>query len=112
MAVLTVAAAARSGLTLAQVAAAAGGDKMPNTGKEILVITNASVGAITLSFPFAARAAVDGVAPAAKTAVVGAGATVIAGPFPPEQYNNASEQVDITYSGVTTLTVQAVRVGA
>jgi hypothetical protein len=94
------------------VAANAGGNSFTNTGTEYVYISNASVGSITCSF--AITAAVDGITPAAKTVIVPAGKWTLVGPWPTNYYNDTStpQVVNITYSGVTTLTVGAFKPGS
>lgn len=110
MAVLTVQQATRStnGIDLAGVAAAAGGDTFPNTGREVLIIKNGGGAPITLTV--ATPATVDGLAVADLTATIGAGATRMIGPFPPSVYSASDGSVALTYSAVTSVTVAAVKV--
>jgi hypothetical protein len=110
MAVLTVAPISRSGLVVAAVAAAGGGDSMPNTGREFLLIKNGSGGPITVSA--VATAKIDGQTTPPKAVVVAASAEVLFGPFAPADYSDTNERVGFTYSGVTSLTVQAIRLPA
>ncbi len=93
------------------VAANAGGNSFTNTGSEYVYISNASVGSITVSFTVVS--AVDGITPAAKTVVVPAGKWTLVGPWPGQWYSTISTPpvVNITYSGVTTLTVAAFKPG-
>lgn len=112
MAVLTVVTSKRidNGNDLAGAAAAVGGDSFVNTGTELVVIKNASVGAITVTF--ATPATLDGLAVADRTASIGAGETRLLGPFPPGIYNDtgiAGGSVNMTYSGVTTLTATVIK---
>jgi hypothetical protein len=93
----------RAGVVFALVAATSGGDSFLNTGVEVLQVTNGSGSSITLTFPIAAT--VDGQAVASKTVAVAAGATKIIGPFPTSAYNDVNGFCNVTYSGVTTLTV-------
>lgn len=104
MAVLSVNKVIRGGLSENNVAANAGGDLLPNTGVEWLEFANTSGSAITVTI----NGYVDGVAVAIQTVSVPAttGRKKV-GPFPPSIYNNASNQVSITYSAVTSLTVGA-----
>ncbi len=109
MATLTVASAARAGITLSGAAAAAvGGDAFANTGQEVAVFTNASVSPITITF--VTQNTVDGRAVTDRTASILAGATVAYGPFPSGIYNDGSGLVQMTYSDVTTLTVKVLKV--
>lgn len=113
MAVLTVVSAKRSanGNDLVGVAAAAGGDSFVNSGQEVVVLKNASAGIITVTVP--TPVTVDGLAVADLTAAIGVGETRLLGPFPPAWYNDTGlggGSVNMTYSGVTTLTVNVVKV--
>lgn len=117
MAQLTVNDIVAAGLVVtAGAAAAAGGDSFLNdsNAKTFLWVKNASGGAITVT-PTIQSANVTvpgfGVMTKASAAVsVAAGANVLMGPYPPAVFNDASGLVQFTYSGVTTLTVIAVRV--
>lgn len=113
MTLLTVVNAKRSGNgnDLAGVAANVAGDTFPNTGREVVVIKNASVGAITVTVP--TTGTVDGLAIADLTASIGAGETRMLGPFPPSIYSadgQPGEVASLSYSDVTTLTVTVVKV--
>src|SRR5262245_50722077 len=105
MAVLTVTTLTRAGFNLSDndVSAAGGGDSFPNTGYEAVYFLNGSVGDITVTFTV--QTTTDGLAVTNKTAVVSAGEAVIAGPWPTHIYNDANGRVQMTYSGVTSLTV-------
>jgi hypothetical protein len=107
MATLTITPVARTITVLAAAAASVGGDLLPNNGQEFLAIVNGSGASITATAAITKQ--VDGVTPAGKAIVVPAGATALFGPFPPTQYNNANGQVAITYSAVTTVTVQGLQ---
>lgn len=109
MATLTVQQGTRSGtdITTLAVAAAGGGDKFTNAGLELLWATNGSGSPITLTFT--PTVTTDGLAVAARTVSVLAGKTFVIGPFPPSIYNDAQGFLNVTYSGVTNLTVGAYR---
>lgn len=107
MATLTVATIARTVTELTAVAASVGGDVMPNNGQGFLAIVNGSGSSVTVTAAITKQ--VDGVTPAGKAVVVGAGKTVLFGPFAPSEYNNANGQVAFTYSAVTSVTVQALQ---
>ncbi len=99
-------------VTLAS-AATVGGDNWVNTGKELLYITNSGSGDITLTVAFGPSAVVDGVAPANRTYTIphtGLHPQII-GPFPTSAYNDASQLVQLTYSGVTSVTVAVILPG-
>ena len=100
----------RTGIVPTLAAANADGHLLPNTGREFLMIANGDSGPHTVSA--AITKLVDGVTPAAKQITIAAGATKLFGPFAKEDYNNASGQVAITFDGVTSVTVQALRLTA
>src|SRR5688572_8313386 len=108
MAELTVQTAVIAGLEATYAAAAGGGDTFKNDGRTIFHVKNASVGDITLTFT--TPGLVGGVAIADPTVVVTAGEERIIGPFEPSIFNNSSGLVAVGYSGVTTLTVAAIKV--
>jgi hypothetical protein len=106
MALLTITAASRAGIDAsAGVAASAGGDRFPNTGKELLIVTNASGSPVNVTMETTVE--VDGQAVADNVVAVADGTSEIIGPFPISDY---SDEVNVTYSDETSLTVQVVRV--
>lgn len=112
MATLTVAACSVAGLDPTFVAAAGGGDKFPNDGFTVLEVKNASGGAITVTVASQAGVA-DAYGTQKKDAAVSVAATTghkRIGPFRPAEWNDADGNVNVTYSGVTSLTVVPVRV--
>lgn len=110
MAVLTVQTIARTGLAPAYAAANAGGDDMPNDGKTFLHVKNASGGSInvTIASNYPSASLPPGTAVANQVVAVPAttGDRMI-GPFPQSSFNDANGRCNITYSGVTSLTVAA-----
>lgn len=110
MATLTVTDLVATGITYTLAAAAVGGDEFSNSGKEFVIIANASVGSITVTI--VTQQTFSGLALADQTVAVGAGVTKLIGPFPTQLYNDANARVQLTYSGVTTLTVGAFRLSA
>lgn len=107
MAELTVQNIAITGLEATFAAAAGGGDTFKNDGRTFFEVNNASGGDITLTFT--TPGTVGGVAIADPTVVVTAGERRHVGPFDPSIFNNSSGLVAVSYSGVTTLTVAAIR---
>lgn len=115
MAVLTVQNIVETGLAVSTTAAAVGGDKFDNPTDErtYLQVTNGGGGSInvtitkqqsTLNAPgYGALALAD------RVVAVGAGATRLIGPFPAALYNDTNGQVNVAYSGVTSVTVAAIR---
>jgi hypothetical protein len=110
MAVLNVQDIKRSGLDPAYVACAGGGDQFLPSEDTILHVKNGSGGALTVTVVTPGVAAPD--VPIADTQVsVPAGDDRFIGPFPAHLYQDPADNLaDITYSGVTSLTIAALRV--
>jgi len=108
MAVLTIQEITRAGVGPTFAAAAGGGDSFPNDGRTMCEVKNAGGGAITLTV--VTQITVDGKAVADDAISVPAttGDRMV-GPFPPEIYNDVNGRVNLTYSGVTSVTVGAFR---
>lgn len=89
--------------------AAGGGDSFPNTGKEFLAVKNAGGGAITVTVVAQGDACNRGVA--ATTAhdktfsIPNDSAIYLLGPFPTAFFNDVNGRAQVTYSGVTSVTV-------
>ena len=111
MALLTVQLPTLSGPTFTAAAAAGGGDTFANTGAEYFYINNAGVGSITVTFDSPGTCSFNVTANAAHDTVVsvGAGVAKIIGPFPKIRFNDTSDIVSVTYSGVTSVTVAVLR---
>lgn len=113
MATLTVYDAQEAG-GITFTSAAGGGDVFPNDGKTVLVIFNddssASEVTITAQDTTAFAPGFGAVTKASVTQDVEATSVDVMGPFPTSAFNNASGQVAVTYEGVTSMTVAAVRV--
>lgn len=107
MALLTVQEISRAGVSGALTAAASGGDEFVNDGRTYLDVANGSGGSITVTA--VTQSTVDGLAVADLAVAVGAGVRTKIGPFPPNIYNDVNGRVQITYSGVTSLTVNPFR---
>jgi hypothetical protein len=103
MATLTVISSAITGTVFAPVAAGAGGDVFANDGNTRYYVKNGSGG--SLNVIIATPGLPGGLTLTPVTVAVGAGVEKILGPFPPQYFNNASGQVSLTYSGVTSMTV-------
>lgn len=95
-------------------AATGGGDSFFMTGRDLLVVNNASGAPITVTISTVVAAVPDnfGVTNAAhdKTFSVAAGKTAILGPFSRFRFADANGNAQVTYSGVTSLTVGVLRV--
>lgn len=108
MAVLTQVTIDRAtGLNFTAEAAAGGGDSFTNDGKQFLYIKNGGGSPITLTV--VTQQQVDGLAVADKTYTIGAGEEWMIGPFPTATYNDSNGRVQLTYSGVTSVTVKPVK---
>lgn len=110
MALLTLQRISRSGLTPSFVAAAGGGDTFQNDGKlTFFYVKNGGGGSINATF--VTQRAIRGLAIADLVVAVGAGSEEVVGPFPSSDYNDTSNLVTVNYSGVTTVTVAAFKIG-
>jgi hypothetical protein len=106
MATLSVQTPAAGGtvLTLAAATAGAGGDEFLNTGKEVIVVDNASGGAITVTF--VAQSACNLGTLHDSTWSVAAGAREMHPPVSQAIFNHADTgRVKMTFSAVTSVTV-------
>lgn len=110
MTTLTVQEPTPSGVVVSTAAAAALGDEFANTGKEILEVTNGSGGALTVTVT-AQKACSHGTLHNGGGSVA-AGATKRFGPFPRDRFNDINGKVQVTYSGVTSLTVAVIKVNS
>lgn len=88
--------------------AGAGGDVFTNTGRQIIEIVNGGGSDIVLTIVTPGTYKGKGIADDANT--VPAGGRRHYGPFDPEIYNNASGQVALAYSAVTSVTVAILQI--
>lgn len=115
MATLSIQTIDEDGQQLSTVAASAGGDVFdnPNDQSTFLYVNNAGAGAITVTISAQATSRdVPGLGPMTKANAGGSvtnGTVKLFGPFPAEAFNTASGQVAVSYSGVTSVTVAALR---
>lgn len=110
MATLTAQAIVRTGLEPSYASAAGGGDEFVNTGVQALHVKNGSGGDIVVTIE--TPNAVDTLAIADRDVTVPAGEERIIGPFPTSHYNDANGKVQITYDGVTSLTVAVLQLSS
>lgn len=106
-ATLTPATAARTGVDIAGVACTSGGDSFQNDGSQFLLIKNGDISSHDVIVTPTAK--LDGQSVAARTVAVAAGVTKIFGPFPPAQFNDADDLVQVTYSAVTSMTAKVIK---
>lgn len=116
MALLTNQSIVRTGLEATYAAASAGGDTIDGTGERVFLhVINGGGGDVTVTVE--TPNTVDGLAVADLDVVVTAGEERMIGPFPLALYgqNNAGESlndgqaVEVTYSGVASVTVAAIK---
>lgn len=108
MATLTVSNINHTGLAPSFTAAAGGGDQFANDGRIFIYVKNAHTSGQTVtvnsqsncSFGFDHDVAVS---------VPATNGERLIGPFPTSRFNDSSGNVQITYSGVTSLTIAAIR---
>ncbi|RJQ25446.1 MAG: hypothetical protein C4589_11285 [Peptococcaceae bacterium] len=88
------------------VAATAGGDDFINSGKDFLVVKNGGAGNINVTIDSVALCSY-GFDHNLTVAVAASGEEWI-GPFPKARFNDENGKVNVTYSGVTSVTVAVV----
>ena len=108
MATLTVGSIDLDKVEVALTAAAGGGDEFANTEREIFFVKNAGSGAITLTFT-GQRASNFGVTSNKALSITNDSKIYAIGPFLKDWFNDANDRVQVTYSGVTTVTVGALK---
>jgi hypothetical protein len=95
----------RAGVAPTYVAAAGGGDTFTPDDRTYIHVKNASGGAITVTVVTPAVVIPDMAIADTAVSVPAAGERIL-GPFPPQYYADPADGLaDITYSGVTSLTV-------
>ncbi len=107
MATLTSIKPTFAGVALGAVAAAGGGDKFLNDGNTLFYVKNG--GGSSINVTVAAPGTPGGLTLTAPVVAVAAGADKILGPFNPKYFNDASGFVNLTYSGVTSVTVAVIQ---
>lgn len=108
MATLVVQETTVPGVALSANAAEVGGDTFPNDGRTIFKAINGDVSSTTITFVTTQTVGSAGLAVADNDVAVTAGADKICGPFPVETFGKT---VAVTYSSVTSLTVDTLRLG-
>lgn len=107
MATLTVQTIDLDGLAASYAAASGGGDVFPNDGETSLHVLNGGAGSITVTV--AAQSPCNQGTLHDSVTTVGIGAEAFIGPFEKKRFNNTSGQAAITYSGVTSVTIAAIK---
>jgi hypothetical protein len=109
MATLTAQKASLAGTTPSFASAAGGGDEFLNDGDTVIHVKNGSGGSINVT--------VNSQTPCSQgfdhdlVVAVGAGAEKIIGPFAKARFDDANGKVQLTYSGVTSLTLAVISHG-
>jgi hypothetical protein len=110
MATLATQSITRAGLTPALTAAAGGGDKLTPDKDTMLMVLNGGGSAVTVTVVTPGTNQI-GLNIDDVVVSVAAGATKLIGPFPAQFFANPADGLaSITYSGVTTVTVGALKV--
>ena len=108
MALLTVQSISGEGVSPTFRAATASGDTFPNDGRTMLHIKNGGTAAVTVTFDSVEKCNFG--FDHDLTVSIPASGERIVGPFDPARFNNkVNGLVSVTYSGVTTVTVSALR---
>lgn len=105
MATLASVAPTLAGANLGAAAAAGGGDRFLNTGNEQLYIKNAGGGSINVTIDAQTDGGVSYTDP---VVAIAAGAEKLIGRFDPRKFNDSSGYVNISYSGVSSVTVAVI----
>lgn len=109
MATLSVQEVGRAGAVITHGSAAGGGDSFAPSKETFLSVINGGGGSITVTVATPRQAFPD-VETADVAVAVAAGVTKLLGPFPAEHFAQADDGLaDITYSGVTSVTIAAIR---
>lgn len=94
--------------SFALAAANGGGDVVTNTdGGVVVAVQNTDASSKTVTVKSYATAIPEGTAKTDLAVVVGAGEVALIGPLSKAAWNNASNQVELTYSAVTNVKVAA-----
>ncbi len=108
MAALSVQAASLTGLSPTFGSAAEGGDSFSNSGREYIHVKNGHSGSQTVTVN--SQTLCNYGSDHDVAVAIPAGEERIIGPFPKDRFNDAGGLVQLTYSGVTALTIAVVRV--
>ena len=113
MATLTIQSIVEAGLTANYTSAAGGGDVVPNDGTIFLHVKNGGGTSVTVTVTAQTTTTTDpslgAVTKSNVAKAIAAGAEAFIGPLKKQAFNNSQGQIAITYSGVTSLTIAALR---
>jgi hypothetical protein len=113
MAALSTQKPSTAGVALTPVAAGASGDTFKNTGREIFYVVNDSGADVDVTFSAGdanANICSFGVAHAGHALVipVPAGGNAMVGPFDKARFNDADNNINVSYEATTSVTVAAI----
>ena len=109
MATLAVQEVTRLGVVVTHGAAAGGGDSFAPGATTYFSVINGGGGSINVTIA-APKQVLGDLEITDPVIAVGAGVTKLIGPFPADQFAQSDDGlVDVTYSGVTTVTVAAIK---
>lgn len=114
MGALTIQTIVEAGITPTYAAASAGGDTAKNENGDMhLEVVNGGGASIDVTVPAQVTSFITPGAGATtksdRVVAVGAGARAKFGPFGPQAFNDSNNNIAITYSGVTSVTIGAFR---
>lgn len=107
MALLAIQKVTLAGLAPTYAAAAAGGDTVPNDGRTMLHVKSTHTAAQTVTVD-SKKKCNQNVDHDPIVSVPGPGERII-GPFSKDEFDDVNQQLTITYSGVTLLTIAAIQ---
>lgn len=99
---------AREATAITFSAAAGGGDKFENSGRDYLIVRNASGAPVNLTI--VTPATTDGLAIADRVVAIGDGETHVLGPWQRDLYNDGDGFVNLTWSSAAGMTLAVIRV--
>jgi len=108
MAEYTVQTVAQAGVVPTENAVSASDTFNNQDGNVILEVTNGSGGQITVTV--VSQATVSSLAVADQTVTIDNGAVKAIGPFKTSVFNDASDDVTVTYSGTSSVTAQCLKI--
>ena len=108
MAELTVQSASQSGLNPTYAAAASGGDTVDNDGKTVLHVKNGDSSELTVTIASQVTSPEPGTTATDVAVAIPAGEERIIGPFQASGFNDASDELSISYDAVTSVTIAAI----
>ena len=109
MATLTVQSLVKAGLNTTYGAAASGGDEFANDGDTFLHVKNGGGGSINLTVASQVSDPNEGTIADDNVVAVPAGEERMIGDFSQKAYNDSAGKCQLTYSGVTSVTIAAIK---